>query len=73
MDITEAISYVSYSADSINFKKEWLSSLVDDVMVMRMTSDVAESISAKKDINQKPIFEYDIVTEAGKSYRIYSL
>ncbi len=47
LDITEAISYVSYSADSINFKKEWLSSLVDDVMVMRMTSDVAESISAK--------------------------
>ena len=28
---------------------------------------------AEKDINQKPIFEYDIVTEAGKSYRIYSL
>ena len=28
---------------------------------------------AEKDINQKPIFEYDIITEAGKSYRIYSL
>lgn len=45
LDIRKGIVYVTYSVDDINFKREYFCSAVDDIIVLRITSDKKNSIN----------------------------
>ena len=51
LDISKAISTVTYQSNGINFKREYFVSHPDKIMVIRLTSDQKNSINCSIDFN----------------------
>ncbi|WP_293946686.1 MULTISPECIES: glycoside hydrolase family 95 protein [unclassified Sphingobacterium] len=51
LDLNEAITTVSYQVDGVNYRREMFTSLVDSLLLIRITADRAKSISM--DLNWK--------------------
>ena len=51
LDISEALSTVSYRRGDINYKRETLASLVDNVIVMELTADEPGSLSFRLELS----------------------
>ena len=50
LDIANAYSTVSYRQDGVNYRRETLTSLADDVIVVQLTADVPGSLSFRIDL-----------------------
>ncbi|MGB3800308.1 MAG: glycoside hydrolase family 95 protein [Lewinella sp.] len=65
LDISRALSTVSYRRGNVNYKREALASLVDNVVVVELTADQANSLSFRVELSS-PHVEKDISVEGDR-------
>lgn len=65
LDISKAVSSVSYRNKGVNFKREYIASIPDEVLVVRLTADKPGSISFTLGINT-PFKDYNLKIQNGK-------
>lgn len=65
LDIGRAIASVSYRSNGINYKREYIASIPDKVIMIRLTADHPGSISCNLNLNT-PFEDYEIQTKHGK-------
>ncbi|WP_207424344.1 glycoside hydrolase family 95 protein [Desertivirga brevis] len=65
LDIGKAVSSVSYNNNGVNFRREYIASIPDKVMLVRLTADKTNSISFTVGMNS-PFKEYQVQTQNGK-------
>jgi alpha-L-fucosidase 2 len=53
LDIENAVAIVSFTADNVNYLREFFSSAVDQVLVIRLTADKAGSVSFTLHLSRK--------------------
>ncbi len=64
LDIANAITSVSYQKEGINYKRETISSLADDLIVMELTADQPGSISFEMSIDSPHLKQGIKVTDS---------
>ena len=65
LDISKALASVSYRSKGVNFRREYLTSLPDQVLLVRLTADKPGSISFTLGMNS-PFKNYRVQTQNGK-------
>ncbi len=65
LDISKAVASVSYKNKGVNFKREYIASIPDQVLAVRLTADKPGSISFTLEVNS-PFKQYDVKTQNGK-------
>lgn len=65
LDISKAIATVSYKANGITYKREYIAPLTDNIMMVKLTADKPGSISCTLGM-QTPFKEFTTQTKEGK-------
>jgi len=65
LDISKAVASVSYKNKGINFKREYIASIPDQVLLVRLTADKPGSISFTLGMNS-PFKQYEVKTQNSK-------
>jgi len=65
LDISKAVASVSYQNKGVNFRREYIASIPDQVLAVRLTADKPGSISFTLEMNS-PFKQYQVQTQNGK-------
>ncbi|WP_207424962.1 glycoside hydrolase N-terminal domain-containing protein [Pedobacter sp. SYSU D00535] len=65
LDISKAVASVTYQTGGVNYKREFIASLTDRVIAVRLTADKSGSISFGLGMDS-PFKEYQVQTQNGK-------
>ncbi len=65
LDIRNAVAHVSYQSNGVNYKREYIASIPDQVIMVRLTADQPGSISFDLNLNT-PFQKYQVETKQGR-------
>ncbi|MEJ6980030.1 glycoside hydrolase family 95 protein [Pedobacter sp. P351] len=65
LDISKAVSSVSYRNNGVNFRREYITSIPDQILLVRLTADKPGKISFTLGMNS-PFKEYQVQTKNGR-------